>query len=271
MLPSTILVRVSALLLSSVLAFATEPTPQTKRWWGHVQALSNDAMEGRDTGSPGYARAVQYVVRQFERVKLEPAGEKQYSQTVPLREVRFRDDLATAELVGRTGVRKLRWLEELAVAANAALPSQIDAPLVFIGSRDYAREVDIKGKIIVELNPRQRVKDAKNPVFSQVPEGAVGIIGIDRLDSLEPPRWPQQYSVSVTLREGPPVDSKIPTPLILRFNPEQAEVLFQGPDILIRNCVKTKPRAKYPRVSTCPFFCAQNLCSRLARLHQIIC
>ena len=220
--------RVSALLLVSLLLFATEPSAETRRWWGHVQALANDGMEGRDTGSPGYTRAAQYVTKQFASLHLEPAGDKGYNQTVPLRKLRFHDDRSSAELATRTGVKKLRWLEQIAVPANAALPASIEAPLVFVGSPAYASQVDVKGKIVVQLNPRRVVKDAKDPVLRKLPEGAIGILGIDRVDSLEAPRWPVAYSEAVTIRDEAPAQATAPASLLLRFNPEHAEALFEG-------------------------------------------
>src|SRR5579885_2426107 len=93
-----------ALIGFSCALFATEPNEATRRWWSHVVALSNDSMEGRDTGSEGYRRAARYVVTQFERAGLKPAGEKGYYQTVPLHEVRFRADQSEAELVRKDGV-----------------------------------------------------------------------------------------------------------------------------------------------------------------------
>ena len=215
-------------LVVAALAAATEPSPETRRWWSHVQVLADDSMEGRDTGSQGYLRAEQYVVRQFERLGLRPAGEQGFVQTVPLRKLRFRDDLSTAVLVGKSETRQLHWLEHIAGPANSGIPGSLDAPLVFVGSGDYARQVNVTGKIIVQLNPRRLTKEQENPVLVRVPAGAVGIIGVDRVDSLEPPRWPQQYTVSVSLREDPAPASSAPEPPILRFNPAQAEWLFSG-------------------------------------------
>ncbi|MBZ5725664.1 MAG: M28 family peptidase [Acidobacteriia bacterium] len=60
--------------------FATEPNDATRRWWSHVAALANDKMEGRDTASDGYRRAARYVVAEFERAGLKPAGESGYYQ-----------------------------------------------------------------------------------------------------------------------------------------------------------------------------------------------
>ena len=48
------------------------------------------------------------------------------------------------------------------------------------------------------------------------------------MDSLEAPRWPVQYSEAVTLREDHPANATTPAPLILRFNPQDAEMLFEG-------------------------------------------
>src|SRR5580658_9239406 len=60
----------------------------TLAWWHTTEALSNDAMEGRDTGSPAYQRAADYVANRFKAAGLEPAGENGgYFQSVPMHEV----------------------------------------------------------------------------------------------------------------------------------------------------------------------------------------
>src|SRR5713226_2028180 len=48
----------------------------SKRWFAHVEALANDGMEGRNTGSPAHKRAAEYVAAQFQKAGLEPAGVK---------------------------------------------------------------------------------------------------------------------------------------------------------------------------------------------------
>src|SRR5882757_7829072 len=52
------------------------------RWWSYVQFLASDDLAGRDTGSEGHKKAVQYVAAQFERDGLKPAGEQGYIQPV---------------------------------------------------------------------------------------------------------------------------------------------------------------------------------------------
>ena len=53
-----------------------------KRWWSHVEALANDGMAGRNTGSPEHKRAAEYVAAQFQKSGLEPAGIGGYIQPV---------------------------------------------------------------------------------------------------------------------------------------------------------------------------------------------
>src|SRR6516225_6842711 len=43
-------------------------------WWTHVEALANDGMEGRNTGSAGHKRAAEYVATEFKKAGLEAAG-----------------------------------------------------------------------------------------------------------------------------------------------------------------------------------------------------
>ena len=52
------------------------------RWWSHVEALANDGMEGRNTGSPGHKRAAEYVAAHFKKAGLEPAGTDGFFQPV---------------------------------------------------------------------------------------------------------------------------------------------------------------------------------------------
>jgi hypothetical protein len=38
-----------------------------RRWWSYVEALANDQMAGRNTGSPEHLTAAEYVASQFDR------------------------------------------------------------------------------------------------------------------------------------------------------------------------------------------------------------
>ncbi len=62
-----------AALLAAIPLFSCSPSPETA-WWAHVRWLADDARQGRETGSPGYLAAAQYVAHEFERVGAKPAG-----------------------------------------------------------------------------------------------------------------------------------------------------------------------------------------------------
>src|SRR6516165_7031071 len=59
--------------------------PDGRRWWSHVAFLADDALEGRDTGSPGHRKAAEYVAREFQKIGLRPAGTDGFLQQVKLR------------------------------------------------------------------------------------------------------------------------------------------------------------------------------------------
>ena len=50
--------------------------PETSAWWAITASLSNDAMEGRDTGSAAYDRAAHLVADRFAAAGLVPMGER---------------------------------------------------------------------------------------------------------------------------------------------------------------------------------------------------
>ncbi len=213
--------RVAAVCLCCTLLAAQTPD-NIRRWWSHTEALANDNMEGRDTGSEGYRRAARYVVQQFERAGLKPAGESGYYQPVPLHEVKFRADQSEIALVRPDGVEKLRWLQQVTISAALTSPESVDAGLVFGG--DDLKNLDVKGKILVQF---ARARDGSAISKSEQIEGIAGTLTIDRIGGPEPPRWPVAYSVSMRLADTPlPTATK--NRVALRFNPAYAEELFKG-------------------------------------------
>src|SRR5215467_496054 len=81
-------------LLCSVPAF-----PQASKWWAHVEALANDGMEGRNTGSPAHQRAADYVAAEFKAAGLEPAGTNGYIQPVAFKTRRLIEAQSSLMLV----------------------------------------------------------------------------------------------------------------------------------------------------------------------------
>lgn len=51
----------------------------------HLSAFAHDSMQGREAGTPGHDRAVEYLARQLTRIGAQPGGENgTFFQTVPL-------------------------------------------------------------------------------------------------------------------------------------------------------------------------------------------
>lgn len=217
------------LLLLSVAGclLATEPDNATRRWWTHVQALSNDALQGRDTGSEGYRKAAAYVVEQLGKAGVKPAGENGWYQSVPLRAMRFRADQSEISLVSKGGTRKLQWLREVSLTVRPNLPEAVDAGLVFDGAAG-GEDIDFKGKILVRLGTVAGARGGGRRGPAQTPAGIGGVLTIDGSGGPEPPRWPVAYAVAVTLADAPAAAAAAPAGLALRFNPSAAEDLFAG-------------------------------------------
>ena len=227
------------LLAVSAIALATQPNAATKRWWAHVTAMANDSLKGRDTGSEGYRQAAAYVAAQFEKNGVKPAGEHGFYQTVPLHELRFRADLSTVELERASGPVKLEWLKQISVPARAGVPETLEGAMVFAGSGEAPGDLDLHGKILVSLGGGGRGAAAAGGRGARGAGGArseaAGSISIDTIAGPEPPRWPVQYAVQMTV-SGPAASSAAPAgrggganaPLALRFNPEFADVLLAG-------------------------------------------
>jgi hypothetical protein len=218
--------------------------------------MAGDSLAGRDTGSEGYRKAAAYVVQQFRRAGLKPAGENgEWYQSVKLHSVRLRTDQSEASLVYHDGsVSPLRWLQQITVTARAGGPETVEAPLWFEGSGP-ADDPDLKGKILVRLNAPG---GGRRGGGANTASGMAGILTIDATGGPEPPRWPVAYSVSITLA-GTPAATGAPAPagsgtLAMRFNPAFADELLGGSGHTYRELADLaaagKPLPRFPLPSS---------------------
>src|SRR4051794_33927545 len=104
------------LLLLSFAVGATEPTLATKRWWSYTEALANDKMQGRETGAPGYVQAENFVIQQFTKAGLSPAGTDGFKQAVPLHSLKLQPEGSPIRLVRSEGQTKLVWFRQITIA-----------------------------------------------------------------------------------------------------------------------------------------------------------
>jgi hypothetical protein len=219
-----------------VQAIAGTPAPapirdaDTRDWWKITADLSGDDMEGRDTGSPGYARAAAYVAARFKAAGLRPAGDGgAYTQTLRLHEVRVESqgtDFAVVRNAG--GEARLRFLHEISVRPSESLPSTLDAPLSFRGYCSAAdMGADLHGRIAVCFGGRRHgVPSASERLAAAAAAGAAGLVAVDDPGfTIEPARWPDAYARTVTLAESPSAPAAIP---VMRIGTAAFAELIQG-------------------------------------------
>jgi hypothetical protein len=177
----------------------------TLAWWHTTEALSNDAMEGRDTGSAAYQRAAEYVAGRFKAAGLLPAGDDgTYFQAVPMHEVQV-ETAGTSFVVERPGgTLRLEFLQEITVAASETALREGVGALAFRGYCGKDAMTDVAGKIVVCFGTqRMGLPTGGERVANAKAAGALGVVNVDDpYFTIEPPRWPYAYARSVTLREA---------------------------------------------------------------------
>src|SRR5271170_2869077 len=112
-----------------------KPDAATQAWWNQTVALSNDKMEGRDTGTEAYERAAKYVADQFQSAGLRPAGDNgTFFQRVPMHQIDLDKDKSSVEILNPEGkvTRTLHFTTEVTTVPREA-PISLEAPLVFLG------------------------------------------------------------------------------------------------------------------------------------------
>jgi len=171
--------------------------PDTRAWWQATEALSNDAMEGRDIGSAGYDRAADVVAKRFAAAGLKPAGD----DGTWFQPITFDDwQITTKGTQIAAGAHPLRLLYDIFPRVSAGMPATLDAPLMFGGYRAPDALGEARGKVVLcfgwsgaGLTSRaDRMKAAREA-------GAIGVLDIaDPGYTLEPTRWPMAYAREVT-------------------------------------------------------------------------
>jgi Zn-dependent M28 family amino/carboxypeptidase len=240
------------------------PTDQTagQSWWAHVQALADDSMQGRLTGSDGYLRAARYVVSQFDAAGLQPAGSNSYYQPVKFDVIRVLADKSSVNLLAAGRTEPLVLGRDAILGARGVQPKSVTAPLVFIGYGLHLPEAkyddfdspemplaSIKGKIVIYINggPADLPGPLKSfartsPLEKALADaGAVGAISIPTPKSMDFPwdrvaanasqpgmRLAADPKDAAVAARHPALASLHRTMFSAQFNPAEAEKLFAG-------------------------------------------
>ena len=179
----------------------------TLSWWHTTEALSGDGMEGRDTGSPAYQRAADYVARRFKAAGLKPAGEKgSYFQQVPMHEIAASEQGTDFTLIRQEGPQaKLKFLQEITYEPQSDMPAELEGALTFRGYCGQSEMQNVAGKVVVCFgNKRAQLPGEGARIANAVAGHAVAVVNVDDPHfNIEPPRWPVAYARTVRLRTGP--------------------------------------------------------------------
>lgn len=193
----------------------------TRAWWQTTTELSSDAMEGRDTGSPGYARAAALVAERFKAAGLEPLGDNgTWFQDVPMEET------AITQATITVGGRPLRFLHDVYASPNN-IAASVDAPITYCGYCDSTSTRGVKNKLVICHGAnREGLPTNADRLRILTEAGALGAIIIaDPGFTVEPPRWPFAYSRRFTLAGAADVK---PTLLNFRLNAEALANVIEG-------------------------------------------
>lgn len=209
------------LLLAGLVAAAPARDADTEAWWRITVALSDDGMEGRDTGSPGYDRAAALVARRLAAAGARPAGDAGgWFQAVPLEELAVRD--ATIAVDGRP----LDFLQDITVAPES-VGAPLDLPIAYRGYCAPDAIGDVRGRLVIcHGSRRPGMPDAAARVEALVRAGAAAVAVIaDPGFTVEPPRWPYAYARSVRIAGEPAPHPLLP---IFTLNADALGALLAG-------------------------------------------
>ena len=217
-------------------------------WWAHVQFLADDNLEGRETGSEGLRKAEAYVVDQFKKAGLEPAGADGFYQPVKFVSREIVESESSAALISGGNAQPLVLGDDAYFSTRANLsPDAITAKLVFVGyglkipeqNYDDLAGLDLKGKIVVYLAGSPADTPTALSAHYQTglerwkslkAAGVIGTIAIPNPASMDIP-W-SRIALSRTHPSmdlvGKEFDETEGLKLSLVFNPANAEKLFAG-------------------------------------------
>jgi hypothetical protein len=155
-----------ACAFSAAVAGAAAQSPSTdlaaegKAWWAHIQVLADDKLEGRNVGTPGFEKAVEYVEQQFGAIGLKPAGTTGFRQSVKLDSRLLVPEQSQLALVRDGQETPLAIGQDATLSARAELDGGLEAPMVFVGyglsipeaGWDDFKGLNLRGRVAVYIN-----------------------------------------------------------------------------------------------------------------------
>jgi hypothetical protein len=251
---------------SLIAAVACQRTPQTpaartrpatdpgaQRIEADVRLLSDDAMQGRETGTPGFERAADVVVAHLRTLGLQPAGDNGgYSQRVPLLKATHVADGARLDVLRADRTIHLRLHDHFLTEPNFdAADASVRAQAVFVGQAISAPDLghddfaglDVSGRIAVVIGGAPaRFDDDRRAVEASTAEklralaahGAIGAVFIDTAEDEMQLPWSQRNTrwerPALALRDsaGNAIDTLPQLKVVVRVSAAAADLLLDG-------------------------------------------
>lgn len=182
------------LLLLAPSATRAADSPSAAHMRADIAFLASDRLKGRETGTPEFDMAADYVAAQMKKIGLQPVGGKgSYFQPVPFMAARAKNPGAFTLRDASGQATSLVFGQDYLVRGGMHAEVRLDAPLVFAGfglvapehGRDDYRGLDIKGKIVVVLMGAPKFLQTEERAYYNGPaikaaaakaRGAVGMI-----------------------------------------------------------------------------------------------
>jgi Zn-dependent M28 family amino/carboxypeptidase len=234
-------------LLAAAAVAATSLQTAGQRWWAHILYLADDSLEGRETGSPGYLKAADYVARHFAEWGLKPVGVSGPFQPVRFRTRRIEEEHSGLALIREGKSEPLVLGEDAIISLRVEPAPHLEAPLVFVGygiaipekGYDDFAGLDLQGKIAVYFSGgpssipgplRAHAESSGERSKALRRAGAIGWIAIFDPHHSDRP-WSRnaeaRFQTSMSLAD-PALDETGGQKLALNFNPAHAAKLFEG-------------------------------------------
>ncbi|MFZ1306053.1 MAG: M28 family peptidase [Ferruginibacter sp.] len=164
----------------------------------HIAYLADDKLKGRYPGTEGFQTAVDYVIDQYKKIGLQPAGDNNsFTQKLIIRKSLVNNSSAVAILKDKNGnTDSLGFARDFTPAPHPLSENvNTEGQLVFAGYgveipggySDYTG-IDVKGKIVVVINGAPpglmstltaHFSNAGNKMNTAFAKGAIGVVTVN--------------------------------------------------------------------------------------------
>jgi hypothetical protein len=228
-----------------------------------LAVLAGDENGGRNTPSPGFDAAADYITARLARAGLKPGGDQgTFRQHYDLRESRVDTTGTAIEVAGR----RFAFARDFAVRSLATSIGG-DLPVVYVGHGwvipdrkiDAYAGVDVRGKLVLAHGPRALPRGvevqqigrvnvgAETPFAAAAARGAAGVLFITQASELV--RWDAVKTANTIRRELEPAVasaySAIPVTSLL-LTPPLTTALLDGEQVDGATALRLGEAADYP-------------------------